>query len=216
MITDLSQFVLLVARENNGTMQMLGSSFLVGKNGLFATARHVVGDNANNLYILAPHINNINDYQDTTNNRCNFVKASVLEINPVTDICILKIDFSFSQGAILRISSLDEVSVGDKVDIYGFPHCVMGRRVLTYQEAEVGAKMLLECDGVLSKYATLNIQTRPGQSGSLIYNRTGNSIVGLLIGSYAPNSGVIIAGINPNELNQTSYCISANYINDML
>lgn len=215
MIADLSQIVVLVARENNGTMQMLGTSFIVGKNGLFATARHVVGDNTDNLYILPPHISNINDYQDTSNNRCNFVKASVSEINPVTDLCILKTDLRFSQEAI-RISGLDEVSVGDKVGIYGFPHCVMGRRVLTYQEAEVGAKMLLECDGVLSKYATLNIQTRPGQSGSLIYNRTRNSIVGLLIGSYAPDSGVIIAGINPHELNQTSYCISANYINEML
>lgn len=216
MITDLSQMVVLVARENNGTMQLLGTSFIVGKNGLFATARHVVGDNTNNLYILLPHINNIDDYQDTSNNRCNFVKASVSEINPVTDLCILKTNLNYPQDAILRISGLDEVLVGDEVDIYGFPHCVMGRRVLTYQKAEVGAKMLLECDGVLSKYATLNIQTRPGQSGSLIYNRTKNSIIGLLIGSYAPNSGVIIAGINPHELNQTSYCISANYINEML
>ncbi len=28
--------------------------------------------------------------------------------------------------------------------------------------------------------------------------------------------GVIIAGINPHELNQTSYCISANHIKEML
>jgi len=37
-----------------------------------------------------------------------------------------------------------------------------------------------------------------------------------LIGTYAPSSGVIIAGINPHELNQTSYCISANHIKEML
>lgn len=45
--------------------------------------------------------------------------------------------------------------------------------------------------------------------------RTG-AIIGLLIGTYAPASGVIIAGINPHELNQTSYCISANHIKEML
>ena len=92
----------------------------------------------------------------------------------------------------------------------------MGRRVLTYHETEIGAKMLLETSGIKSKYATLNLQTRPGQSGSIIFNLISGSIIGLLIGTYAPNSGVIIAGINPHELNQTSYCISANHIKEIL
>lgn len=76
--------------------------------------------------------------------------------------------------------------------------------------------MLLESSGIKSKYATINIQTRPGQSGSIVFNANTGTIVGLLIGAYAPNSGVIIAGINPHELNQTSYCISANHIKEML
>ena len=59
-------------------------------------------------------------------------------------------------------------------------------------------------------------QTRPGQSGSIVFNMRTGAIVGLLIGAYAPNSGVIIAGINPHELKQTSYCISANHIKEML
>ena len=64
--------------------------------------------------------------------------------------------------------------MGEKIGMFGFPHCVMGRRVLTYQETEIGAKMLLETSGIKSKYATINIQTRHGQSGSLIFNiRTG-------------------------------------------
>ena len=66
------------------------------------------------------------------------------------------------------------------------------------------------------KYATINIQTRPGQSGSLIFSLQSGAIIGLLIGTYAPSSGVVIAGINTHELNQTSYCISANYIKEML
>ena len=50
----------------------------------------------------------------------------------------------------------------------------------------------------------------------LIFNIRTGAIIGLLIGTYAPASGVIIAGINPHELNQTSYCISANHIKEML
>ena len=119
-------------------------------------------------------------------------------------------------GALPPLESLDKIKVGERIGMYGFPHCVMGRRVLTYQEAEVGAKMMLESSGIKSKYATINIQTRPGQSGSIVFNTRTGSIIGLLIGAYAPNSGVIIAGINPHELNQTSYCISANHIKEML
>ena len=133
----------------------------------------------------------------------------------MTDICILKTPLNFS-GALPPLESLDKIKVGERIGMYGFPHCVMGRRVLTYQEAEVGAKMMLESSGIKSKYATINIQTRPGQSGSIVFNTRTGSIIGLLIGAYAPNSGVIIAGINPHELNQTSYCISANDIKEML
>jgi len=114
------------------------------------------------------------------------------------------------------ISSLDNIKVGERIGIFGFPHCVMGRRVLTYHETEIGAKMLLESSGIKAKYATLNLQTRPGQSGSLVFNPMNGDILGLLIGTYAPDSGVNIAGINPYELNQTSYCISADHIREML
>ena len=135
--------------------------------------------------------------------------------NPITDLCILKTDLGFN-GNLPPLESLDNIPVGEKIGMFGFPHCVMGRRVLTYQETEIGAKMLLETSGIKSKYATINIQTRPGQSGSLIFNIRTGAIIGLLIGTYAPASGVIIAGINPHELNQTSYCISANHIKEML
>ena len=163
-----------------------------------------------------PNISDINTYQDVADNKCQAIPAIVEEINPITDICILHVDGVYFSGILPQLDSLDNVNVGDKIGMFGFPHCVMGRRVLTYREAEIGAKMLLEASGIKSKYATLNMQTRPGQSGSLVFShRTGN-IVGMLIGTYAPRCGVIIAGINPHELNQDSYCISASYIKEML
>lgn len=158
-----------------------------------------------------PHISNIDEYQDTTDNSCKTVQAVVKDINPVTDICILKTSLRFS-GVLPPLESLDNIKVGERIGMYSFPHCVMGRRGLTYQEAEVGAKMLLESSGIKSKYVTINIQTRPGQSGAIVFNTKRGAIIGLLIGAYAPNSGIIIAGINPYELNLTSYCISANHI----
>lgn len=199
-----------------GVVKMLGTGFLVSNNGKVATARHVVGNINDNLCILMPNISDINTYQDVADNKCQPIPAIVEEINPITDICILHVDGLYFSGILPQLDSLDNVNVGDKIGMFGFPHCVMGRRVLTYREAEIGAKMLLETSGIKSKYATLNMQTRPGQSGSLVFShRTGN-IVGMLIGTYAPTCGVIIAGINPHELNQDSYCISASYIKEML
>lgn len=163
-----------------------------------------------------PHISDINTYQDIADNSCQPVPAIVQDINPITDICILQVEGLSFNGVLLRLDSLDNVAVGDKIGMFGFPHCVMGRRVLTYREAEIGAKMLLETSGIKSKYATLNMQTRPGQSGSLVFCHKTGHIVGMLIGTYAPTCGVIIAGINPHELNQDSYCISASYIKEML
>lgn len=214
---DFTQITLVIGKRDDasGLIQMLGSGFLISNDGKIVTARHVVGNETDGLCVLMPHIPNINAYQDVTDTSCRPVPAIVEDINPITDLCILKTDLRFG-GQLPTLGSLDTISVGERIGIFGFPHCVMGRRVLTYQETEIGAKMLMETSGIKSKYATINIQTRPGQSGSLIFNLKTGSIIGLLIGAYAPESGVIIAGINPYELNQTSYCISANHIKEML
>ena len=55
----------------------------------------------------------------------------------------IKTDLGFN-GNLPPLESLDNIPVGEKIGMFGFPHCVMGRRVLTYQETEIGAKMLLE------------------------------------------------------------------------
>lgn len=214
---DFSQITLVIGVHDRteGVIKMLGTGFLISNDGKIVTARHVIGNETKDIVVLMPHVMNIDEYQDTADNSCRTVSAIVEEINPVTDICILKTQLNFS-GVLPPLESLDNIKVGERIGMFGFPHCVMGRRVLTYQEAEVGAKMLLESSGIKSKYATINIQTRPGQSGSIVFNTKTGAIIGLLIGAYAPNSGVIIAGINPHELNQTSYCISANHIKEML
>lgn len=210
-----TQLVAIIGRITPNHIEMLGTAFLISNDGLYATSRHVIGDNPNGIVILAPHIHQINEYQDVMNNQCKPINAQVNEIDPIKDLAILKADIKFS-GPIPSIGSLDDLAVGDSVGIFGYPHCPEGRRVLTYQSTEIGAKILLESSSIKSKHAVLNIQSRPGQSGSLVFSKRINKIIGLLVGTYAPQHGVLVGGINPAELNQTTHIISAEYIKEML
>lgn len=211
-----TQFVLTIGRiKSKEGISMLGTGFLISNDGKIVTSRHVVGDNEEGLVVLLPDIVNMNEYQDTTNTKCSYRIATILESDPFRDLVILQIPLDANEN-FPPIGGFDEVSVGEQVGIFGFPHCVEGRRVLTYQQAMVGAKVLLESQGIKSKHAVINTQTRPGQSGSLIFSIRTKKIVGILVGAFAPTSGVIISGINPRELHQTTHCVSAEYIKNMI
>lgn len=210
-----TQFVATVGRMTPSHVEMLGTAFMISSNGSFVTSRHVIGDNPNGLVILAPHIQRIDEYQDVTDTRCQPVSVNVLEMDPIRDLAIIKADIHFS-GDVPAIASLDEVAVGETVGIFGYPHCTEGRRVLTFQSTAVGAKILLESSSIKSKHAVLNIQSRPGQSGSMVFSPRLQKVVGLLVGTYAPQFGISLGGINPAELNQTTHIISAEYIREMM
>ena len=213
-----TQLVLVIGRVTPNHVQLLGTGFLVSNDGKIATTRHVVGDSDKNLVILAPHVRSINEYQDMTDTRCTHINASIAEMDPIRDLAILKADVNLS-GIIPPLSSFDEVNVGEDVGIFGFPHSVQGRRALTFQKAELGCKVLLDSNNIKSKYAVINTQARPGQSGSLVFLPRTNSICGVLVGAWAPNlngGGISLGGVNPHELHQTTHCVSAEYLRAML
>lgn len=212
-----TQIVVVIGKITPTGVSMLGTGFIISNDGKIATTKHVVGSDPANLVILAPHITDINAYQDTSDTKCTPVQTTVLEMDPIKDLCILKADITFS-GTLPQLGSFDEVKVGEKVGIFGYPHCVAGRRVLTYQETEIGAKVLLESSSIKSKHAVINTQARPGQSGGIIFSPRLSKVIGVLVGAYAPNQGggISLGGINPQELHQTTHCISAEYINEMI
>lgn len=210
-----TQQVVTIGKVTPQHVQMLGTGFFISSNKV-ATTRHVVGNQDEGIVILAPHINDINAYQDTSDNRCQPIQARIVDIDPIKDLAILEVDGQLT-GNLPEIGGFDEVNVSEEVGIFGFPHCVEGRRVLTFQKAEVGAKVLLDSNGIKSKHAVINTQSRPGQSGSLVFSPRLNKIVGILVGAYAPDGGGIsLGGINPRELHQTTHCISSEYLREML
>ena len=211
-----TQLVYVVGRVTPNHVEMLGTAFLVSRDGLIATTHHVTGSTDSNLVILAPHMTDINAFQDLSDTSCRTIPVSIKEIDPIRDLALLKSDITFN-APLPRLGSFDDDNVGDEIGIFGFPHCVEGRRALTFQKAEVGAKVLIEANGIKAKHAVINIQSRPGQSGSLVFSPKDGSISGVLVGAWAPGQGGIsLGGINPRELHQTTHCVSIEYVRDML
>ncbi|MFT4192799.1 MAG: serine protease [Comamonas sp.] len=211
-----TQLVYVIGRVTPNSVEMLGTGFLVSHDGVIATTHHVVGSSDANLVILAPHTNDINAFQDLSDTSCRTIPVTIKEIDPIRDLALLKAEIKIN-GQIPPLGSFDANNVGDEIGIFGFPHCVEGRRALTYQKAEVGAKVLLETNDIKSKHAVINTQSRPGQSGSLVFSPKTNAISGILVGAWVPGQGGIsLGGINPRELHQTTHCVSAEYVKDML
>lgn len=216
IFTIFTQLVYVVGRVTPNHVEMLGTAFLVSTKGHIVTTHHVTGSADSNLVVLAPHVNDINAFQDLSDTKCQTIPVSIKEIDPIRDLAILKAEITFN-GPLPKLGAFDDDNVGDEIGIFGFPHCVEGRRALTFQRAEIGAKVLIEASGVKSKHAVINIQSRPGQSGSLVFSPKDQTVSGILIGAWIPQGGGIsLGGINPRELHQTTHCVSAEYVKDML
>lgn len=214
--TDISYVVHPVGRITPNGVSLLGTAFFINKEALLATAAHVVNNNDNGLVIIMNQINSIQDYQDTSISQVRYIKAKIKAINPVYDVCILEV--SETVKSTFSIGSTDSIHVGEGIATFGYPHSDHGRMVLTQQNTSVGAKILLNSSGIKVKNIVLNIQSRPGQSGSPIVLPDSRTIAGILIGSYAPHSGggISLGGIDPQTLHQTTHAVSAEYIKEML
>ncbi|MBB6611792.1 trypsin-like peptidase domain-containing protein [Pontibacter sp. Tf4] len=215
-ITNLHQIVFTVGRITPQGVNLLGTCVLLNKDGLFATASHVTNNDNTNLVIVLSPTTDLLQYQDTSNNRVQTIDASIFKVDPVRDICILRVTNSIFSN--ITIAGADSVKVSDSLAIVGYPHSNYGRQVLTFQTTVVGAKILIESSGIKTKHLVLNIQTRPGQSGSPIFNLSNSQLVGILIGSYAPEEegGISLGGIDPQTLHQTTHAVSAEYIKNMI
>ncbi|KGL58405.1 serine protease [Polaribacter sp. Hel1_85] len=215
-IQTLHSKIYTVGRITPTGVKLLGTCFLINKSGLLATASHVTDNDPTNLVIFVSTNTDLTTYQDTSNNGGNTIPVNIFKVDPIRDICILKVNQNVLSDLVL--GSSDDVNVSENLGVIGYPHCVNGRNVLTYQNTVLGAKVLIEASGIKSKHLILNIQTRPGQSGSPIFRLSDSRVVAMIIGSYVPNSNgrTSIGGIDPQTLHQTTHAVSVEYILNMI
>lgn len=208
--------VYALGRFTTNGVSLLGTTLLLNKPGTFVTAAHVTNKDDQNLVVVLKEYGSLNDYQDTSDTKVNTLPVRISGLDPFTDLCILSAETTATSN--ISISGSDSVAPGADIAIFGYPHADHGRLVLTYQKAEIGARIVIESEGIKTKHLVLNTQARPGQSGSPIFSNTDHSLVGILLGSYAPGGGggISLGGVDPHTLHQTTHAISAEYINEML
>jgi S1-C subfamily serine protease len=212
----IAKGIFAVGRSAPTGIQLLGTAFTIGGEHL-ATTAHVTGPSDNDLCVIFPRIERLDDYQDTINTEVKTMAAKLAAYDPIRDIAILQIkaDVTLSD---LQVGSSDLLSVGSPVASIGYPHADHGRLVMTEQQSSVGARIILGARGVKTKHIVLNVQARPGQSGSPVLTDDGRVIAAMIIGSYAPGGGssISLAGVDPHTLHQTTHAISAEYIRELL
>ncbi|HDR3908888.1 MULTISPECIES: trypsin-like serine peptidase [Bacillus] len=214
--------VYTVGRITPNGILPLGTATLLNKMNHFVTAAHVTNNDDNNLVVVLPKVESLSDYQDMSSyQEINYLEVKIVATNPLHDLCILKLsNDKIETSSTVTISSLDSLNVGDKVNLFGFPDLNFGRVVLTKQETEIGAKILLENLGEKVKHAVINIQSRQGQSGGPVFRLNSTNLIGILTGAYVPGGkeggGILIGGIDPRTLHPATHIVSAEYILEML
>lgn len=217
LYSSLANIVLAVGRTGANGVSLLGTATLLNSPGKLVTAAHVTNKDEQNLVVVVKPDNSIiNDYQDTSNYQVEMIPVRIEAIDTFTDLCILSADIdAFSN---ISMGSTDILNFGSVVDIFGYPHAVHGRLVLTHQRTEIGARILIKNGIVKTKQVVLNTHARPGQSGSPIFCAYTTFMVAILIGSYAPGGGggLLVAGVDPHTLHQTTHAVSVEYVREML
>lgn len=211
----IQNVVFALGRMGPGGVQLLGTAFWLNKPGLIATASHVVGTDDNGLVLAFKRLSSLNDYQDTSDNSIQTMPVKLHELDPFHDLAVLKADSDGKSN--INIGGADQTPVGTATSSFGFPHADHGRMVLTQQDTEIGARVLIAAGGIKAKHLVLNTQARPGQSGSPVFRRSDGLLIGVLVGSYAPGGGggISLGGVDPHTLHQTTHAVSSEYLSKM-
>lgn len=133
----------LARKRSDGLVELIGTCFAVGPR-IFATAAHVTGPSDAGLVAIVGRVNQLSDYQDTTDSSAQTFDMRLVAFDPIRDIAIIEIVDAHSFVSIgYEIDNTDTIGTGSPVVGFGFPHSDQGRLVLTQQASTVGARILL-------------------------------------------------------------------------
>jgi serine protease Do len=147
-----------------------GTGFLIDGKGFIVTSAHVLAGTA----------------AIVVNNKGNEFNAKIINIDPIRDLAILKIDdSSFKTYSSLPYSiKRSGADLGEELFTLGYP-----RNVVVYDMGYLSAESGYEGD--TSSYQ-ISLSANPGNSGGPVFNKNGE-IVGILSAREARAQGVVFA-----------------------
>lgn len=205
--------IVLVARIVDNTALFLGTAIAVRGNN-YVTPLHVTGGSDENLAIIYGPRNSQIDYQENTELHQG-KDARIVRADPRYDLCLLSTGM-FPAAKVMSFGSTDSTPPGTPVTVWTYPQANWGRRILTWHNTEVGARVRMKTGPFETKQAVLNMQSGPGQSGSPVLHK--GQVVALLLGAYGPGDspGILMNGVDTRTLHTSTYAISAEYVERFL
>ena len=215
-----TDYIFLLGHSGPDGITPLGTIFSLKRPGFFATCAHVAGNKEKGLVLIKNTARRLSDYQDQSSNECIAYPVSIHSTHPFYDLTVIRLEGGSPGDDFtphLAIGNLDHASIGTPCTTIGFPHLDSGRRILTLQSCELGAKTILSPPPLRVRYGVINLLARQGQSGSPIVNNETKEIIAVLCGAYLPDNGVrvITAGVEVASLHQTTHAVAAEYIEEM-
>ena len=152
-------------------VQSGGTSFLIDAKGYLVTNAHVIGENANVVVV---------------NTKGQEFKATIVRIDPSTDLAILKIDDpDFKPSTVLPYGfKKSGADLGEEIFTLGFP-----RDEIVYGEGYMSAKTGFNGDTLACQIA---VAANPGNSGGPVINKNGE-VIGILSTRQVKAEGVVFA-----------------------
>lgn len=210
---DLGGAIVLVARIRENVATFLGTAIAV-RGHSYVTPLHVTGGSDEQLAIIYGPRGSQEGYQ--TKSTLEGKEARIIRADPRFDLCLLSTGM-FPEALITEFGSTDEVAPGTPVTVYGYPQAGWGRRVLTRQATDIGARISVKNGPIETKQAIVNMQSGPGQSGSPVVHM--GKVVAIILGAYGPGGpggGILMNGVDTRTLHTTTQAISAEYIERLL
>ena len=175
---------------NNSDWKGNGTGFIISKSGYIATNNHVI-DGASELAIEFKYNNEIKEF-----------KVSVVKIDKINDLAIIKINDSefYNLDLIPYNFKTETVDVGTEVFALGYPLALslMGKDI-KFTDGKISSKTGPKGD--ITKYQ-IQVPIQPGNSGGPLFDKNGN-LIGI-------TSSGIDRGLDLTE--NVNYAIKTNYL----